>query len=140
MSLIFFPMSIGFMSHVDFKKRPCCPVEFKGQGPLQKPVAVEESRPHFQTTKPIFISPLQFPLSFLSLFPKRVVTLISPCYSPKGHCLCPSSWQPPRRPLNIAPAWENLLYVVHVFLQYLLFSTQGLSCDNIELGFSYRVI
>ena len=29
-----FPMmSIGFMSHVDFKKRPCRPVEFKGQGP-----------------------------------------------------------------------------------------------------------
>ena len=34
MSLIFFPMSIGFMSHVDFKKGPCCPVKFKGQGPL----------------------------------------------------------------------------------------------------------
>ena len=34
MSLIFFPMSIGFMSHVDFKKRQCRPVEFRGQGPL----------------------------------------------------------------------------------------------------------
>ena len=33
MSLIFFLMSIGFMSHVDFKKGPCRPVEFKGQGP-----------------------------------------------------------------------------------------------------------
>ena len=34
MSLIFFPMSIGFMSHVNFKKMPCRPVEyFKGQGP-----------------------------------------------------------------------------------------------------------
>ena len=33
MSLIIFPVSIGFMSHVDFKKRPCRPVEFKGQGP-----------------------------------------------------------------------------------------------------------
>ena len=33
MSLIFFPMSIGFMSHVDFKKRACRPVDFKGQGP-----------------------------------------------------------------------------------------------------------
>ena len=33
MSLISFPMSIGFMSHVDFKKRPCRPVEFRGQGP-----------------------------------------------------------------------------------------------------------
>ena len=33
MSLIFFPVSIGFMSHVDFKKRQCRPVEFKGQGP-----------------------------------------------------------------------------------------------------------
>ena len=34
MSLIFCLMSIGFMSHVNFKKRPCRPVEFKGQGPL----------------------------------------------------------------------------------------------------------
>ena len=33
MSLIFFPMSIGFMSHVDFKKRPCHPVDCKSQGP-----------------------------------------------------------------------------------------------------------
>ena len=33
MSLIFFLMSIGFMSHVDFKKWLCRPVEFKGQGP-----------------------------------------------------------------------------------------------------------
>ena len=33
MSLIFFPMSTGFMSHVDIKKRQCRPVEFKGQGP-----------------------------------------------------------------------------------------------------------
>ena len=33
MSLAFFPMSIGFMSHVDFKKRPCRPVEIKGQRP-----------------------------------------------------------------------------------------------------------
>ena len=31
------PMLIGFMSHVDFKKRPCCPVRFKGQGP-QRPM------------------------------------------------------------------------------------------------------
>ena len=35
MSLLFFPMSIGFMSHVNFKKWPCRPVDFKGQGPLQ---------------------------------------------------------------------------------------------------------
>ena len=33
MSLIFFPMSIGLMSHVNFKNRQCRPVEFKGQGP-----------------------------------------------------------------------------------------------------------
>ena len=33
MSLIFFLMSIGFMSHVDFKKRPCRPDELKGPGP-----------------------------------------------------------------------------------------------------------
>ena len=30
-----FSMSIGFMSHVDFEKWPCHPVEFKGQGPLE---------------------------------------------------------------------------------------------------------
>ena len=34
MSLIVFPMSIGFVSRVDFKKWPCHPVEIKGQGPL----------------------------------------------------------------------------------------------------------
>ena len=33
MSLIFFHMSMGFMSHVDFWKWPCRPVDFKGQGP-----------------------------------------------------------------------------------------------------------
>ena len=33
MSLVFFPMSIGFMSHVNFKKRPWRPVKFKGQEP-----------------------------------------------------------------------------------------------------------
>ena len=33
MSLINVPMSIGSMSHVDFKKGLCRPVEFKGQGP-----------------------------------------------------------------------------------------------------------
>ena len=33
MSQIFFPMLISSMSHIDFKKWPCCPVNFKGQGP-----------------------------------------------------------------------------------------------------------
>ena len=33
MSLIFFPASIGFMSHVNFKEWPCRPVDFNGQGP-----------------------------------------------------------------------------------------------------------
>ena len=36
MSLISFPMSIGFMSHVEFKKRQCRPVEFRGQGPQRR--------------------------------------------------------------------------------------------------------
>ena len=31
MSLIFVPMSIGFMSHFGFKKMPCRPVELKGK-------------------------------------------------------------------------------------------------------------
>ena len=29
----YFVMSLGFMSHVDFQKRPCRPVDFRGQGP-----------------------------------------------------------------------------------------------------------
>ena len=29
-------MSIAFMSHVDFKKWPCHPVEFKGQGAISQ--------------------------------------------------------------------------------------------------------
>ena len=28
-----FLMSISLMSYVSFKKKPCCPVNFKGQGP-----------------------------------------------------------------------------------------------------------
>ena len=34
MSLVFSPVSISFMSHVDFRKWLCRPVDFKGQGPL----------------------------------------------------------------------------------------------------------
>ena len=33
MSVIFFLMSLSFMSHVDFKKLSCCHVGFKGQEP-----------------------------------------------------------------------------------------------------------
>ena len=33
MSLIFSLISIGLMSHVDFKKGSCRPIDFKGQGP-----------------------------------------------------------------------------------------------------------
>ena len=33
MSLISIFISLGSMSHVDFKKRPCRPVDFRGQGP-----------------------------------------------------------------------------------------------------------
>ena len=32
MSLTCFPTSLGFVSHVDIKKWPCRPVNFKGQG------------------------------------------------------------------------------------------------------------
>ena len=34
MSLILFLMSLGSMSHVDFKESLCHPVEFRGQGPF----------------------------------------------------------------------------------------------------------
>ena len=30
------PMSIGSMSHVDFKKKSCHPVDFKGKGPHRR--------------------------------------------------------------------------------------------------------
>ena len=33
MSLILTLISLGFVSHVEFKKWPCCHVKFKGQGP-----------------------------------------------------------------------------------------------------------
>ena len=33
MSLIFFLVSVGLTSHVDFEKRPCRPVDFRGQEP-----------------------------------------------------------------------------------------------------------
>ena len=35
MLIIFFLMSISSMPHVDLKKWPCHPVEFKGQGPFK---------------------------------------------------------------------------------------------------------
>ena len=34
MSVLFILVLISSMSHVDFKKYLCCPVDFKGQGPL----------------------------------------------------------------------------------------------------------
>ena len=41
---VFFPRSIGFVSHVNFKKRPCRPVELRGQGPHLYP-RQRDSRP-----------------------------------------------------------------------------------------------
>ena len=35
MSLYLIPMSLGSMSHVDFKKWPCRSVGFQGEGPHQ---------------------------------------------------------------------------------------------------------
>ena len=35
--LIILPMLISFMSHVDFKKWPCCPVELRSHGPYHEP-------------------------------------------------------------------------------------------------------
>ena len=43
MSVIFILMSISSMSHVDFKKCPCRPVDFKGQGPSIRPLPREKS-------------------------------------------------------------------------------------------------
>ena len=34
MSIVFFLMSIGSMSHVEIKKQPCRPVKFNDQGPF----------------------------------------------------------------------------------------------------------
>ena len=55
MSLILFLMSLGSMSHVDFKKGPCQPVEFKGQGPPW--------RPHGWLVDEIIFSPLRLTLT-----------------------------------------------------------------------------
>ena len=51
MSLILFLMSLGSMSHVDFKKGPCRPVEFRGQGPYFKERASECVILHVQKEK-----------------------------------------------------------------------------------------
>ena len=48
MSLLFLKpcrMSIGSMSHVEFKKWPCRPVEFKGQGPVHSVGALDKGVP-----------------------------------------------------------------------------------------------
>ena len=47
MSVIFINMSIGLMSHIDFKKRPCRPVKFKGQ---ESPVATATADGHTEKT------------------------------------------------------------------------------------------
>ena len=40
MSLFFLVMLISPMSHVDYKKRPCRPVDFRGLGPYAKQMFV----------------------------------------------------------------------------------------------------
>ena len=67
MSVIIFLMSISSMSHVDFKKYPRCPVDFKGQGPTI--VCVEKGVPNVDQGNVIhtsFIHP--FIHSFFILF------------------------------------------------------------------------
>ena len=56
MSLIFFPMSIGFISHVDFKKRQCRPVDFRGQGPLPTLPPGGKNRDLFNARTPVVIN------------------------------------------------------------------------------------
>ena len=64
MSLIFVPRLIDFVSHVGFKKLPCHPVVFKGQGPYASksgPLGVPESYPATKDTRHcdgnIFVEP-----------------------------------------------------------------------------------
>ena len=45
MLLILFVMSLGSMSHVDFKKSLCRSVEFRGQGPWYWEVGCEKITP-----------------------------------------------------------------------------------------------
>ena len=54
MSITSFLMSLGSISHVDFKKGPCRRVEFRGQGPYFKERASECVILHVQKemTKP----------------------------------------------------------------------------------------
>ena len=51
MSHIFVPMSIGFMSHVDFKKWLCRPVDFKGQEPQDSRWGYVHGMPYRVTRK-----------------------------------------------------------------------------------------
>ena len=38
MSLLYFLLSLGFMSHIDFQKCSCFRDEFRGRPPIQSPV------------------------------------------------------------------------------------------------------
>ena len=91
-------MSIGFMSHVDFKKRQCRPVEFKGQGP--------------------FGSYKNRQRQIIAFFPqagKETVSFSGRCCNPSdpAHVLPPSLWRNKPTPINLhraqrcgwGPAW-----------------------------------
>ena len=75
MSLIFFPMSIGFMSHVGFKKWPCRPDEFKGQGP----------HPHHPPPPPTVLGRSSPMLTRVTMVTKRALS---------QHCNKTTTWGP----------------------------------------------
>ena len=58
MSLISFLMPLGSMSHVDFKKRPCRHVKFRGQGPSEwsgRELLIAGTLPSEQLTDSAFV-------------------------------------------------------------------------------------
>ena len=67
-SFILISVSLGSMSHVDFEKRPCRPVDFRGQGPYPHLTAPDL---HTATTYPLFISAIHQQRASSSAVPRQ---------------------------------------------------------------------
>ena len=115
-------MSIGSMSHVEFKKWPCRPVEFKGQGPpyrrqwrlrgalpLQRWVPkIKQQNPSSVLPKPSLtaLAGLQPPLFFLEIKGQTIViTMVVP--QQRGFFSCPDTITLIREDVKIAGCSQN---------------------------------
>ena len=121
MSLIFFPMSIVFVSHVAFKKWPNHPVEFKGQG-TEKPqsctsvsslsLKVQASHLDFRPGAPKFPSGLrEAPSLGLTYTPVSHLPLRDACRPPlsngRGARRVPLPEAPPPAPRRPGSQWSD---------------------------------